>query len=225
MNEGFKTNNKPPYVIDNPGIFHCGDIMYDNSLYFSKIAEQNSNILVDNNLDSDNFVLATIHRDNNTDNSERLEAIFKAILYISETENIKFIIPLHPRTSNILKKQLSDELYNKILQNKLINITHPISFLDMILLEQNAKIILTDSGGVQKEAFFFKKPSIILRPQTEWTELTKSDTAIIADADTNKIIKAYKYFKNKKNVHFPLIFGNGNASQFICEKIIENFDK
>ena len=90
----------------------------------------------------------------------------------------------------------------------------------MIVLEKNAKIVMTDSGGVQKEAFFFKKPCIILRPETEWTELVESGTAVVANANTDKIIETYKYFKNKKNLSFPSIFSDGHATEFICKQIV-----
>lgn len=223
INEGFNPGNKPPYTIDNPGVFHCGDVMYDNSLYFSKIAENKMEYLHNNNLTMDNFILATIHRDNNTDNAKRLQAIFKAIDSITKTENIHVIIPLHPRTSKVLKEKLTTKFYNLIIKNNLIKIIPPVSFFDMIVLEKNAKIVMTDSGGVQKEAFFFKKPCIILRPETEWTELVKSGTAVITNANTDKIIETYKYFKNKKNLSFPSIFGDGHAAEFICKQIVKTF--
>ncbi len=221
INEGFNTNNKPPYSIDNPGVFHCGDVMYDNTLYFSK--QDKISILNNNNLTKDNFILVTIHRDNNTDNAERLQAIFKAIDIITKTENIHIIIPLHPRTAKVLKEKLKTKLYNLIINNNMIKIISPVSFFDMIVLEKNAKIIMTDSGGVQKEAFFFKKPCIILRPETEWKELVENGTAVVADANTDKITESYKYFNNKKNLFFPSIFGDGHAAEFICNEIVNAF--
>ncbi|MBT3207925.1 MAG: UDP-N-acetylglucosamine 2-epimerase (non-hydrolyzing) [Bacteroidetes bacterium] len=221
IREGFNENNPQPYSIDNPAIFHCGDIMYDNSLFFSEIAKKNSTILKDNQLEPGKFALITIHRDSNTDKKVRLEAIFKAFISILTNENIDFVIPLHPRTQKLLKSNLSNQTYNQVIEHKNIKLIPPVSFLDMIELERNSKIVITDSGGVQKEAFFFQKPCVILRPQTEWVELVENETAIIADADINKIIESYNFLINKSDLNFPPIFGDGNAAGFICKQLIK----
>ena len=99
----------------------------------------------------------------------------------------------------------------------------PASFLEMIVLEKNAQMVLTDSGGVQKEAFFFKKPCITLRPETEWVELVESENNIIADADEDKIQRAFQHFKKKKKYFYPNFYGDGKAAEFICERIVEVF--
>jgi UDP-GlcNAc3NAcA epimerase len=224
LKEGFKGNNLPPYTIDNPKIVHCGDVMYDNSLYFSTIADDKTSILKDNGLTKNNFILATIHRNNNTDEPLRLSALFDAIHTIAEQNNVEVIIPLHPRTSKLLQKNLSPELYTTITSDKRIKIIPPVSFLEMIALEKNAKLVLTDSGGVQKESFFFKKPCIILRTETEWVELVDCGSAIIADADKRKITEAYTYFSSAKNLQFPDLFGDGKASEFICQHILEHIN-
>jgi len=145
--EGFKKDNTPPFKMDNPAIYHCGDVMYDNSLYFSEIAEE-SIIINKIGLKSDDFILVTIHRDNNTDIPERLGSLFNAIDKISKQNNIPIALPLHPRTLKMLKTNLSDELYNSIDNNALVNIMPAVSFLDMIALEKHSKLIMTDSGGV-----------------------------------------------------------------------------
>lgn len=223
VREGFKINVEKPYDIDNPGVFHCGDVMYDNSLYFSEISATKSNVIEKYKLEKNNFVLATIHRDNNTDNPVRLKQIFEAILKINKDYSIPFFIPLHPRTSNILKKNIGDDLYDLITNNKNIILAPPVSFFDMIQLESNAKLVFTDSGGVQKEAYFFKKPCIILRSETEWVEIVKNGNAIICDADFNKIMEAWKLFYSKPDLEYLQIFGDGKASEFICNKLIETF--
>jgi len=223
VREGFKIDAKMPYNIDNPGVFHCGDVMYDNSLYFSEISATKSNVMVKYKLEKNNFVLATIHRDNNTDEPVRLKQIFEAILDISCKYSISFFIPLHPRTSNILKKNIGNDLYDLIISNNDIILAPPVSFFDMLQLESNAKIIMTDSGGVQKEAYFFKKPCIILRSETEWVEIVKNGNAVICDADINRIIEACKLFYSKPDMEYLQIFGDGKASEFICSKLIETF--
>ncbi|MDD5571049.1 MAG: UDP-N-acetylglucosamine 2-epimerase (non-hydrolyzing) [Bacteroidales bacterium] len=223
INEGFNPNNKPPFTIDNPKFFHCGDVMYDNTLYFAGVAEKKISILKKNNLRQNQYILATIHRDNNTDIPERLCAIFGAMNKISKHENIDIIIPLHPRTSKLMKKNLSAEIYDSIKNNKHIKIIPPVSFLEMLILEKHSKLIMTDSGGVQKESFFLKKPCIILRSETEWKELVEAGTCIVTDANEKNILNAYKYFKSAKKLKYPDIFGDGKAAEFICKEIIKAF--
>lgn len=222
IKEGFETNNVAPYSIDNPKIYHCGDVMFDNSLHFSGIAEKKSGILSQLELTKNNFVLATIHRNNNTDEPARLNAIFSALDQITKLHNTKVVLPLHPRTAKLLSQNLDAALYSSIKTNKLIMITEPVSFLEMIALEKNAQLILTDSGGVQKEAFFFEKPCIILRSETEWTELVDCKAAIVADADETIIVNTFNYFTKNKPDTFPQLFGDGKASQFICSEIIKH---
>ena len=221
--EGFDIYSKKPFTIDNPGVFHCGDVMYDNSLFFSKIATQKSKILEQSGLEKGNFVLATIHRDNNTDDAVRLKQIFQTIYTISSEYNMQFFIPLHPRTSAILQKNIGDDLYNRIQNSKLLKISQPVSFFDMIQLESNSCLVMTDSGGVQKEAFFFKKPCLILRSETEWVEIVEHKTAKVCDADSQKILNGWKEFYKNPPREFPNLFGDGKASEFICNKIIETF--
>lgn len=197
-----------------------GDVMYDNSLYFSTIADSQSVILQQLGLDKDDYILATIHRDNNTDSPDRLSSIFKALLYISEEEKIKVVLPLHPRTAKLLPVNLDAAIYEKLQQSKLITLIPPASFLDMIALEKNARIIMTDSGGVQKEAFFFERPCIILRPETEWVEIVEHGAGTIADADYGRIMTAYREFAGRK-VTFPKLFGDGHAAERILRTVIE----
>ncbi|PIP54449.1 MAG: UDP-N-acetylglucosamine 2-epimerase (non-hydrolyzing), partial [Bacteroidetes bacterium CG23_combo_of_CG06-09_8_20_14_all_32_9] len=110
--------------------------------------------------------------------------------------------------------------------HKNIVITDAVSFFDILILEKNAEMIFTDSGGVQKEAFFYHKPCLILRPQTEWTELVECGAARLCDADKKKISDNYYYYRNNSDkLLFPSIFGDGKASHFICSKIVENFRK
>jgi len=219
INEGFNSQNTFPYTPDNPGIFHCGDIMFDNSLHFSKLASNKSNVLNHNVLKSNDFVLVTLHRDHNTDYEYNLISIFKALLKIAE--KYKVVLPLHPRTEKCLCNLSDQDFYSKIINQDRLLLIPPVSFLDMIQLEKNAKIIITDSGGVQKEAYFFNKPCIILRPETEWIEILETGMAKLVSANFNKIIDVFNEFINKKETIFPSIFGNGKAAEFICEKLFE----
>lgn len=197
-------------------VYNSGDIMYDNSLYFARIAAEKTTVLKDNALEPDRYVLATIHRDNNTDDPHRLTAIFRALLKISEDCTVA--LPLHPRTAKLLETNLEKELHEKLLHSN-VSIVPPVSFLEMTALEQNARMVLTDSGGVQKEAFFFARPCVIMRPETEWVEIVEQGAGIIADADSDRIIDAYNVFKNKK-LNLKPVFGDGNASTIIAEKML-----
>jgi UDP-GlcNAc3NAcA epimerase len=197
-------------------VYNSGDIMYDNSLYFAKIAAEKTTVLKDNVLESGNFVLATIHRDNNTDDPHRLTAIFKALLRISEDCTV--VLPLHPRTAKLLETNLEKRIHAQLRCSNVM-IIPPVSFLEMTALEQNVRMVLTDSGGVQKEAYFFGKPCVIMRSETEWKEIVEQGAGIIADADTDNIINAYNLLKNKK-LNLKLVFGDGNASAMIVEKMV-----
>jgi UDP-GlcNAc3NAcA epimerase len=222
--EGFSAKARPPYSLDHPGVFHCGDVMYDNALFFAEVAEEKSDLLKKLNIGNKCFVLATIHRDNNTDVPERLQAIFAAIIEIADKYDEHIVIPLHPRTLKMLDKQLPIEMTDTLRENDKIQITEPVSFLEMTLLEKKASLILTDSGGVQKESFFQHKACIILRPETEWVEIVENGSAIVADADHENIMKAYRHFKKNPPQSFPPLYGDGKAAWFICDKLIETYN-
>ncbi len=220
--EGFKPHTHHT-DINHPKVILSGDVMYDNSLYFSKIAEKQSNILRYLNLINTPYVLCTIHRNNNTDVPERLNNIFSALLVIAE--EIKIVLPLHPRTKKFMQTQLNKELLHRISSSENLLISEPVSFLDMIMLEKNCNLIITDSGGVQKEAYFFKKPCIVLRSETEWTELLDTGTTLLADADYEKILSAYHSLQTVTVEKFIPFYGDGNASQKIAREIVRFFNE
>ena len=221
LNEGIKNDQKEAASIDNPKIYLCGDIMYDNSLYFSAMSEQKSEILKELEITTDEFILCTIHRDTNTDDTANLNAIFRALLRIQKTSNLKIVLPLHPRTKEKLNSHLDENLLTEINQNKNFKIIPPTGFLDIISLEKNARLIITDSGGLQKEAFFFQKPCVILREQTEWIEIVENGNALIAGANELKIISSVETLIKRTDFTYPNLYGDGNAANFICKKITE----
>ena len=189
-------------------VLNSGDVMYDNALYFSTLSETRSHILEDCGVQGGEYVLATVHRDFNTDVPERIQAIFKALSSIADRHSIPVVLPLHPRTKKYLPSGLSDR----------IRIIPPASFFDILKLEKNARLVMTDSGGVQKEAFFFGKPSIILREETEWVEIVDHEAGILADADYDRIVDAYDRLSGKE-VTFPPLFGDGHAADKILSAI------
>jgi len=222
IKEGFNPNSLAPHTSDNPKIYHCGDVMYDNSLYFSIIAEQKVNVESKYDVKNNNYILATIHRNNNTDEPKRLTDLFAALNEISLSNNISIVLPLHPRTAKLLEQNVESTVLNAVKENTLFKIVAPASFLEMTALEKNAFMVITDSGGVQKEAFYFNKPCIILRPETEWIELVNCGAAIIADANKEKIINAFNHFKTSDKLEFPSFYGNGQAAEFICNELIKH---
>jgi UDP-GlcNAc3NAcA epimerase len=226
MSEGFKPDNSPPYNIDNPKIFLTGDIMYDNTLFFAELAIKKKKKFMEGlGLEVDNFVLVTIHRDNNTDDIVRLNQILVTLKTLAEENSIKLVMPLHPRTINSLKSN-HRKLYSELGKCDLIKIIQPVSYLEMILLEKNCRMIITDSGGVQKESHFFKKPGIILRKETEWVELITNGTARLVDADPLLIRKEFLNFLDLNNsLEYPGFYGDGKTSDFILKEILMMFEK
>ncbi|WP_066425236.1 non-hydrolyzing UDP-N-acetylglucosamine 2-epimerase [Anabaena sp. 4-3] len=143
-----------------------GDVMYDAAIDYGVKAEQKSLILEHLGLTPQKYILATIHRAENTDDPKRLEAIFTGLAAISQ--NIPVVLPLHPRTRAALSRA---GLWEKASQS--LQLIEPVGYLDMVMLEKNAQLIATDSGGVQKEAFFYRVPCVTLRAETEWIELVQ----------------------------------------------------
>lgn len=221
-NEGFNVNAKGKATIDSPNVYHCGDIMFDNSMYFSAISDTQSTILKEHDLNPNEYILSTIHRDSNTDKPENLQNILESLFEISDRSKMKVVIPLHPRTLQKISQLLAPEFVDKIEKSNKLMILPPAGFLDIIALEKNARLIVTDSGGLQKEAFFFQKPCIILRPQTEWIEIVENGNAILVDADKTRILKAFEHFANKTDYTYPAFYGDGKAAEFICSKLISD---
>jgi UDP-GlcNAc3NAcA epimerase len=217
--EGFDLSHKTKATIDAPNVYHCGDVMYDNSLYFAQLSDHKSRIIDTLDLNNNPFTLCTIHRDSNTDNPAALEAIFTALIQLVETTNMRVILPLHPRTRGKINTLLSQAFQEKISKETRIQLIDPAGFLDMIALEKNARLIVTDSGGVQKEAYFFAKPCVILREQTEWVEVVEAGAAILTGAHTEKIVSAAQQLLALDIQTDPAIFGDGQAANFICEKL------
>ena len=190
------------------GVFNVGDVMFDATLHFKGLAEQKSKIVDKLNLDRGQYVLATIHRAENTNDPKRLKGIIEALNECGK----KVVLPLHPRTKKYIEE------YGFSLNNN-IEIIEPIGPLDMINLEMNAEKIVTDSGGVQKEAFFMAKPCITMRDETEWIETVENGWNVIVGTDKEKIVDSILNFYPTKEQQ--KIFGNGNSSELILN-IINN---
>ena len=194
-NEGFEA--KPVQVLN------VGDVMQDSSMFFAERAVKGEALKA---VPESNFIVATLHRAENTDDPVRLKAIVDALNYIHKNI-LPVVLPLHPRTQKVVKS-LGLQLDMLVLE--------PVGYLEMIWLLKHCNAVVSDSGGVQKEAFFFKKPCITMRDQTEWVELIEHGVNILAGADTQKIINATQAMLNK-TIEDPLnLYGGGKASQNIA---------
>jgi UDP-GlcNAc3NAcA epimerase len=195
------------------GVHNVGDVMYDAALFYQEKANTQSNVLERLKLKPKKFALATCHRAENTDDTFKLGQILAALAEIAT--NCKVVLPLHPRT----KKRINDLGYNDSLRSLVV--TDPLPFLDMVALEQSAKIILTDSGGVQKEAFFYRVPCITMRDETEWVETVSQGCNCLTGASHKKILKAFESMMNLRFDHIQSnLYGNGDASSAICKAIL-----
>ena len=220
--EGFSMAIHPKAHIDRPLVFKTGDIMYDNSLYFSSIANENNRLLKQLNLTPNSFILCTIHRDSNTDHPDPLNQIIRGILEIQRISNQTIVLPLHPRTRKKMTELLEADVVEELQKNPKIQVIDPAGFLDMISLESNCSLVITDSGGVQKEAFFFQKPCIILRDQTEWVEIIENGNALLVGSNEGKLIEAFHQLSHKNDFTYPPFFGDGHAAEEICRLMIEH---
>jgi len=200
MREGF--DNMPIQIIKN------GDVMQDAAMYYADKAQLKSDIIRKAGLNK--FVLATIHRQENTDNPENLKDIIEGLNAIHK--EIPVVVPMHPRTRNILAQnyQLPD-----------FTIIDPVGYFDMIMLLKSCEMVITDSGGVQKEAFFFAKHCITLREQTEWVELMENGFNLLVGSDIDKLRDAFDFFRTKKSDFSINLYGNGKAAEMAAAEIFK----
>ena len=198
-------------ITDN--VFNTGDVMYDATLQFSQEAEEKSSILRDLRLEKEEYILATVHRAENTDNRQRLFNIFSALKDL--TREISVVVPLHPRTRKMLLHFMLEDLLDGI------KIQEPVGFLDMVSLESNARLIATDSGGVQKEAYFHQVPCVTLRDETEWVETVAAHWNVLANVETvegiTETVRASIAFSGVRPDIYE--YGDGRASQKIVRAL------
>lgn len=191
------------------GVHNIGDIMLDASLYYRKKLETTQSYLPEEFNFLDDFFLITLHRAENTDEEKRLASIVSSLNSLNKKTGI---LPLHPRTKKMLERR-------SLKFNDNIKVIDPIGYLDMIRLESKCSFIITDSGGVQKEAYFFKKPCITMRDQTEWVETVEAGCNILVGADYNKIIDAVNGFVEIEK-EYPPLYGDGNTGEKILSLLV-----
>lgn len=206
-----KNLKKEGFYQFNSEVVFTGDVMYDAALFYSHQSEQKSGIMKSLQPDAGNFILCTLHREENTDDSRRLSSVMKAIDTL--TKDYRVIIPLHPRTQKILQHQ-------KIQIRA--DIIDPVGYFDMLELIKNCRMVMTDSGGLQKEAYFFKKFCITLRDETEWKELVDAGVNFIAGADTSSILETFSQVIRQDFPFMETLYGEGKAAGKICEHIMQS---
>ena len=202
-------NNLISEGLDKNGIkiIKSGDVMYDSIKHFSKISSKKSDII--KRLKLKKFALCTIHRPENTDFANNLRSIFNSFETLAN--KIEIVIPIHPRTRKRLKKSN--------IQIKNITVIESVGYFDMLELLKSTKIVLTDSGGLQKEAFFFQKPCVTLREETEWVELVENGFNYLAGNKKDKILRGYEIMINKK-ISKANFYGDGHSAKKIVNELI-----
>jgi len=192
------------------GVFNVGDVMYDSVLQNIKVAEKKSTIMNQLGINFKEYILATIHRAENTNEREKLSNIMNALKSSGELT----VFPIHPRTRKYINEY-------GICISENIKLIDPVSYFDMLVLEKNAKKIITDSGGIQKEAFFLDSPCIIARDETEWTELIDIGANTLAGTDTGKLLEKINTFDGKKTETKSQLYGDGNSAVKILKHITD----
>ncbi len=194
------------------GVHLVGDVMYDISLHFSDIASQRLDILAGYGVVPKNYVLATCHRAENTDDPKKLAGIVHGLAGIAKMRPV--ILPIHPRTKAKIKEYgLLDTLGG-------VTVIEPVSYLEMTVLEKNAEVIVTDSGGIQKEAFFYRVSCITTRKETEWVETVDAGWNMLVGSDTSRMINAVEQHERwEKSDISP--YGHGDAAERILDILID----
>jgi len=200
-----------------PLVINTGDVMYDAVLQYAELAERRSRVLGELGLESRGYALATVHRAENTDDPERLRAIFRGLGAVVD-QDLSVVVPLHPRTRKALSTlpPAADPL------SPSLRFIDPVSYLDMLVLERNARVILTDSGGVQKEAFFFRVPCVTLREETEWVETVETGWNVLAGCDPEHIVQATLHARSGEEGIWP--YGDGRVAERIVTLMALCFD-
>jgi UDP-GlcNAc3NAcA epimerase len=189
-------------------IVNCGDVMLDAAMFYAQMSRKLQLKL------PDKFILATVHRAENTDDPERLKNIFSALTEISQ--EIAVVLPLHPRTRKIIAQQQIDTSGLLLID--------PVGYLEMVYLLQNCKLVMTDSGGLQKEAYFFLKLCLTMRDETEWVELVQNGFNRLVGADYAKIIAGFQHFSEISADFSKKLYGEGKASDQIIAELIKKTD-
>lgn len=203
--------NKEGFINFSCDVVRTGDVMQDAALFYAKSSEMKSNVI--KTVDLKEFVLCTLHRAENTDSPERLGAIIEGLNRVNKS--IPVLIPVHPRTHKIILSQKTKPEFKMI---------DPVGYFDMIELLKKCRLVMTDSGGLQKEAFFFKKNCVTIREQTEWVELVEKGFNVLAKANAEDIFQKYLEMISRENDFDVDLYGNGLASNTIINYLVNKLN-
>lgn len=192
----------------NSKIYNAGDVMYDAALFYGSRSAGRSDILSKLKLRDKSFILCSVHRQENTDDITRLKSIIEALNDINRETTV--VLPLHPRTRKILAQNSIHTDFEPV---------EPVGYYDIVELLKHCGLVITDSGGMQKEAYFFRKYCITLRDETEWVELVDNNFNVLAGCDPVLIKKSVSQFLGKEIIASEGLYGSGNASQLIVDII------
>lgn len=214
--EGFPSGPRTEPTANHPSVLMTGDVMLDSVLRFAAMAAARSTVIADHGVREGGYLLATVHRDFNTEDAGRLRRLIDALQACASEHGLPVLWPVHPRTRVRIEGLQRQGLR---LENQLLRLLQPVGYLDMIELERRAALVITDSGGVQKEAYFFRRPCVVLRPETEWVELIEHGQAVLADADEARIRQAVDRFLLQGAPPCPPLYGDGHSAVRIADAL------
>jgi UDP-GlcNAc3NAcA epimerase len=216
-NENFMLNSSNSPSINSPQVLNVGDVMYDLFLKFkSKLNEHPKTVYFKNQ----QFILVTIHRAGNVQEKNNLEGILSSIVSLANDGN-NVLIPLHPGTLKKVNDYIDHDLRNALLNHPKILVREPLSYLDLVHALDSSFLVMTDSGGLQKEAYFSRKPCVVIRNETEWVELIQNNFAIIGGNEENEILIAVEKAKSISIPQWSNLYGNGDACEKICKTLLK----
>lgn len=210
--EGIVDMDAPMHTSRSPGVFNVGDVMLDNALYYLPKARSGS-VLTDLGLKYGSFMVATVHRASTADDQVLLRAIFKAFVELASATGSDIVVPLHPRTARTLTAIGAGDMPG-------LRIVPPMGYLDMLALVDASRLVLTDSGGLQKEAYFLGKRCAILRDSTEWPELLGEGGSMLVGTERERIIAECIMMLKSPSCTTPELFGDGHAAERICNELL-----
>ncbi|MGV3636670.1 MAG: non-hydrolyzing UDP-N-acetylglucosamine 2-epimerase [Flavobacteriales bacterium] len=197
----------------SPRVVMVGDVMFDNALHYIAQARQRG-VVHALGLEGRAFAVATVHRASTADDPEKLSAVFAAFRNVHEATGLEVVVPMHPRTGRTLARMQEGP-------GRGVRTIPPLGYLDLLALVEASKVVLTDSGGLQKEASFLRRPCVILRENTEWVELIRDGGSVLAGTEAERIVEATLQVLRAGPVPMPSAFGDGHAAEHICAALLK----